>query len=139
VIRVTFIWCLTLFLPLAIFFEPARNALRVMRHPATVEGTVEELQPQNHRTVVIGYEIGGRRYQSSTSLPESVGLPRFEDIRQGDKAPIAFNPQYPESGVPGNPEKLLIGTAEDFALVALGLLVFSVVLELNLRKWLRQS
>src|SRR6266852_5460453 len=85
VIRLILIWCMTLFLPLAIFFEPARNAGRVMRNPASVEGTVVELRPEDHRSVVISYEIEGRTYRSSTSSPESIGLRRFDDTRTGDK------------------------------------------------------
>jgi hypothetical protein len=138
VIRLILIWCVTLVLPWTIFFDTARNSLRVIRNPASVEGTVVELRPENHRSIVISYEVGGRTFRSSTSLPETVGLPRFENIHVGDKARIAYNPQYPGKGIPGDPRKLLIGTIEDFALVAVGLLVFSVLLELYLRRWLLQ-
>jgi len=44
-----------------------------MHNPAVAEGTVAELLPTAHRAVVISYEIKGRTYRSSTSLPESAG------------------------------------------------------------------
>jgi len=109
-----------------------------MHNPAVAEGTVAELLPTAHRAVVISYEIEGRTYRSSTSLPETVGLPRFDDIRPGDRVRIVYNPRYPGDGIPGDPKKLLFATAEDFGLVAIGLLIFSVLLELRLRKWLLQ-
>jgi hypothetical protein len=119
-----------------IFFVPARTAVRVIQNPAIAEGTVVELLPHAHRTVAISYEIGGRTFRSNTSLPESIGLPRFDDIRPGDRVRIVYNPQYPGDGIPGDPKKLLFATAEDFALVAIGLLIFSALLELRFRKWL---
>jgi hypothetical protein len=42
----------------------------------------------------------------------------------------------PASGVPGDPKKLLIETAQDFALIAVGLLLFSIILNLYIRNWL---
>ena len=121
---------------MVIFFVPARTAVRVLHNPAVAEGTVTELLPNAHRTVAISYEIEGRTYRSSTSLPESMGLPRFDDIRPGDRFRIVYNPQYPGEGIPGDPKKLLFATAEDFALVAVGLFIFGVLLELRFRKWL---
>jgi hypothetical protein len=129
---------MSLLLPVVIFFVPARTAIRVLHNPAVAEGTVTELMPHAHRTVAISYEIEGRMYRSSTSLTESMGLPRFDDIRPGDRVRIVYNPQYPGDGIPGAPKKLLFATAEDFALVAIGLLIFSILLELRLRKWLLQ-
>lgn len=100
---------------MVIFFIPARTAIRVIHNPAVAEGTVVELLPHVHQTVVISYEIGGRTYRSSTSLPERIELPGFDDIRPGGRVRIVYNPQYPGDGIPDAPNKLLFATAEDFA------------------------
>jgi hypothetical protein len=72
-----------------------------MQNPISVEGTVVDLQPSNHRSVVISYEVDGRAYSSSTNLSESLGLPRFDDTRIGDKAKVVYNPKYPREWRPG--------------------------------------
>jgi hypothetical protein len=138
-IRPILIWCVTLSLPVRIFFEPVRDIVRILQNPATVEGTVAELRPNDHRSVVISYEVSSRTFTTSTSLPETIGLPRFEDIHVGDRVHINYDPRHSAAGVPGDPKKLLIGTVEDFALVATGLLLFSIALDLYFRRWLLKS
>ena len=136
-LRPGLLWCATLAVPTAIFFHPAINPVRAMRGPIRTNGVVVQLRPSDHQSVVIEYEVGGKKYRSATSLPDSLGLPRYEEIRPGDLLPIVYNPRYPENGIPGDPEKLLVGTAKDFAMVATGLLVFCLVLEINIRRWTR--
>lgn len=132
------IWIVTLTLPLTIFFRPAGNAIAVLRNPASIAGTVQELRPNEHRTVVVQYEVDGTTYYSSTNLPESVGLPTFDQLRVGQRVSVVYCIGHPDSGLIGDPKKLLISIGEDCAFISVFLLIFSVGLYAYLRVWLRK-
>ena len=132
------IWIATLALPLTIFFRPASNAIAVLKNPVSIAGSVQELRPNEHRTVIVQYEVDGTTYYRSTSLPESVGLPTFDQLRVGQQVPVVYRIGHPESGLIGDPKKLLISIAEDCAFMSVFLLIFSVGLYAYLRVWLRK-
>jgi hypothetical protein len=132
------IWIATLVLPLTIFFRPASNAIAVLKNPASIVGTVQDLRSKEHRTVVVQYQVDGATYYSSTSLPESVGLPTFDQLRVGQQVPVVYRIGHPDSGLIGDPKKLLISIAEDCAFMSVFLLIFSIGFYAYLRVWLRK-
>jgi len=132
------IWIATLVLPLTIFFRPAINAIAVLKNPASIVGSVQDLRSKEHRTVVVQYQVDGATYYSSTSLPESVGLPTFDQLRVGQQVPVVYRIGHPDSGLIGDPKKLLISIAEDCAFMSVFLLIFSIGFYAYLRVWLRK-
>ena len=97
--RLALIWLATLILPLWIFLPTARNALCAMRNGIIVQGTLSRLRPDDHRSIVVDYQVGGTIFRSSTSLPESLGLPSFDELRIGDKIPISYIQDRPDNGI----------------------------------------
>lgn len=117
-----------------LFWTNTMRAVRIRKNHRTTEGTVIQLLPENHRSVVASYEVDSRMFTTSTSLPQDLGLPPFDELRIGDKVNVEYDPMHPEYGILGSAEKLLAGYEKD--LVGIGIfLVFGVALiEFSIRR-----
>ncbi len=137
-IRPALIWLVT-FLGLAIFLfsHNALGALRVMHNSAVVDGTVVELLPADHRTVVARYEVSGKLYTTASSLPEDLGLPAFDLLRVGDKIRVEYNPSEPSYGILGSAKRLLIADAKDLVFLGIFLVFVAAFLEFNVRRFVK--
>ena len=139
VIRPLALWAVLFGVVYLIAFESSiTGAMRIIRRRETTLGTVSALQPEQHRTVVATYQVRGKTYETSTSLSESVGLPRFEDLRVGDQVNVEYDRDDPSSGIAGSAERVLRGNLQDLALFGLFLALPVAILEFRLRKYLRK-
>ena len=139
-IRPALIW-LALFLGITtfLFWNNIVGALRVMRNHEIADGTITQLLPQEHRTVVASYEVHGHQYTTSTSLPDQLGLQQFERLRVGDKVKVEYNPALPEYGILGSAEKLLAADIKDIGVLGVFLVFAAGYFEFNIRRSVRKS
>jgi hypothetical protein len=110
-------------------------AIHVMSDSRKVSGRVVELRPDDHQSVVISYELGGRPYKASTSQPDRVGLPRFDELIVGDHVLLTYNPKYPGRVIPGDAEKLLVSEVEDMVGLSAFLVLPTLIVEARIRKY----
>jgi hypothetical protein len=134
VVRPVLLWCAFMTLPTYLFVKREIRAVRALRNPVVIAGTVVELRPEVHQSVVIRYNLGGTTYETSTVQPEKLGLPRFEEMMIGDHVPITVNPRYPGGGVPGEPRRLLILMIEYNAAAGVFFAFGTAIAELRIRR-----
>ncbi len=113
------------------------GALRISRRRAETLGTVFALETERHRTVVVTYEVNGKTYKTSTSLPESIGLPSFENLRIGDRVRVEYDADCPALGVPGSAERILQTNLGDLAALGLFLGIPTAIVEFRIRRYLK--
>lgn len=138
--RPILIW-LALFLCITTFLlgRNVLNAFRVMRSHETAEGTITELLPERHRTVIASYDVDEHHFTTATSLPEQLGLQPFEQLKVGDKVKIEYDPTAPDKGILGSAEKLFVSDLKDIGLIGVFLLFAAAYFEFNIRKYIRRS
>jgi hypothetical protein len=122
-----------------LFGQNVINALRVKENHKTVDGTITELQPVQHRTVVAAYEVDGHRFTAATTIPEQLGLQPFEQLKVGDKVKIEYDPTAPDNGILGSAEKLFASDLKDIGLIGVFLSFAAAYFEFNIRKYVRKS
>jgi len=139
-IRPTIIW-LVLFLTAyaLIFSSHIEGALSVLYHRAVTIGTVVALHPEEHQVVDVAYEVDGKRYTTSTSHPEDLGLPAFDRLSIGDQVRVEYSPFHPSQGILGNAEEVLDSNLKDIALMAIFLGFATLVFEFRLQSYLKKS
>jgi hypothetical protein len=139
-IRPALIW-LALFSGITtfLFWNNIVGALKVMRNHEVADGTITQLLPEDHRTVVASYDVHGHQYTTATSLPDQLGLPRFERLRVGDKVRVEYNPALPANGILGSAEKLLAADIKDISLLGVFLFFAAGYFEFNIRRYFRKS
>jgi len=139
-LRPVLIW-LVLFLSISafLFWTNMVNAVYVMRNHETVEGTITQLLPMDHRTVVVSYAVNGDRFTAETSLPDQLGLPPFDQLRIGDNVKVEYNPANPAAGIPGSADKLVASNIKDISVLAIFLVFVAAILEFNIRRYVRKS
>ncbi len=115
------------------------GAVKVVRNRRTTEGTITQLLPAKHRTVVATYEVDGHSYTTATSLPDQLGLAPFERLKLGDKVRVEYCPAAPAHGILGSARKLLAADIKDIGLLAVFLLFAAAFFEFNIRQLARRS
>lgn len=119
---------------IVIFGRNLVGALKVLRNTAATQGQVIALLPEAHRSVEIAYEVEGRRYITSTSLPDKLGLPPFEELRIGNSVRVEYNPKFPEHGIPGSASALVKSDFVDIGMIGLFLIAVTGLLEFRIRR-----
>jgi uncharacterized protein DUF3592 len=139
-IRPALIW-LALFSGITtfLFWNNIFGALKVMRNHEIADGTITQLLPKEHRTVVASYEVHGHQYTTATSLPDQLGLPQFERLRVGDKVKVEYNPALPAHGILGSAEKLLAADIKDITALGIFLVFAAGYFEFNIRRYVRKA
>ena len=122
-----------------LFWTNIVSTVKVIRHHQTTEGTITQLLPAEHRTVVATYEIDGHSYTVATSLPDQLGLAPFERLKLGNKVTVEYSPAAPAHGILGSAQKLLAPDIKDIGLLAIFLLLAAAFLEFNIRQVARKS
>jgi hypothetical protein len=115
------------------FWNNTILAIRLTRNHRTAEGTVIQLLPMNHRTVVASYAVNANQFSTATSLPEQLGLPPFEQLRVGDKVDVEYNPSQPDQATLGSAQKLFVSNIEDTAGIGIFLLFCVALIEFRIR------
>jgi hypothetical protein len=134
------IW-LVLFLSIStfLFWTNMVRAVHVMRNHEAVEGTITQLLPKEHRTVVVSYTVNGDQYTAETSLPDQLGLPPFDQLRVGDKVKVEYNPAQHAHGILGSADKLVASNLKDIGVLAIFLVFAAAFFEFNIRQYIRKS
>lgn len=121
------------------FWSTISGALSVLRRSNTAMGVVSGLHPEEHQSVDVTYEVEGKTYKSSTSLPDSIGLPAFDEIRTGDQFRVTYRPENPSFGLLGDPKKVLATNLEELAVISALLAVAAIVFEIRFRRSRRRA
>jgi hypothetical protein len=121
------------------FCSSISGTLGVLRHSNTAVGIVSGLHPEEHRRVDVTYEVEGKTYKTSTSFPDSSGLPAFDEIRTGDQCRVTYSPENPSFGLLGDPKKVLATNLEELAVISALLAVAAIVFEIRFRRSRRRA
>jgi hypothetical protein len=121
------------------FWTNMVNAVRVMKSHETVVGTITQLLPMNHQTVVASYAVNGAQFTTATSLPDRLGLPPFDQLKVGDKVQVECNPAQPAHGILGSADKLVASNVKDIGVIAIFLVFAAAYIEFNFRRYFLKS
>ena len=127
-------WLGLWFLLAAIFaFSTGREALmyyRLSKHGVAAQGVARERLP--HRQIGYSFDVSGRDYHGVGMT--GMGAPWFEQISLGDRLPVYYLPNAPESNCLGDPEQLFsneIGAVSMLCLLFPTMIVLLLVYKRN--------